>query len=148
MNNILRTGKRSRVLATSLATFSLILCSCSSSENITADTKDIIGEWNIVKAEGVSTKNAATPATIHFDAEGKVNGCASVNRFFGNYEFDGKNLSLKNVGVTRMMGPNMEIEDAVIKAMNSTHSAQIKGNKANFLNEEGITVMTLKKAVN
>lgn len=130
-----------------VATCGFILQSCSPSGKVTTDASSIIGEWNILEAEGISTKDGSSPATINFNADGKVNGCASVNRFFGVFECDGKNLSLGNVGVTRMMGPNMEIEDAVIKAINSTHSVRIKGDKASVFNNEGTEVMKLKRAV-
>lgn len=144
--NIFKSRKSMRFMTASIVACSLLLHSCSPSGNVTTDASNIIGEWNILKAEGISTKDGANPATISFNAEGKVNGCASVNRFFGSYEFDGRNLSLGNLGVTRMMGPNMEIEDAVIKAINSTHSVRIKGDKASFFDNEGAKVMTLKKA--
>ncbi|MCM1312679.1 MAG: META domain-containing protein [Bacteroides sp.] len=132
-------------MAISVVAFSLGLYGCSSFRTTATDTADIIGEWSIVKAEQVSTKSGAAPATIRFDAEGKISGCASVNRFFGSYKFDGNALSLDGIGLTRMMGPNMEIEDAVVKALSETHSVQIKKNKASFFNSDGAKVMELKK---
>lgn len=144
MNNS-QTKKTMKSMVVPIAAFGLVLCSCSPSEKTTTDASSIIGEWSILKADGVSTKEGANPATISFDSEGKINGCASVNRFFGSYKFDGKKLTLDQIGLTRMMGPNMEIEDAVIKAINSVNSAKINSNKATLFDDEGVEIMKLKR---
>jgi heat shock protein HslJ len=76
-----------------------------------------------------------------------VNGCATVNSFFGDYTFDGQNLSFDHLGLTRMMGMehSMKIEDAVIDAINKTKTVAVKKGKAEFYDAEGNKVIELKK---
>lgn len=106
---------------------------------------DITGEWSIEKAMGVSTENAETPAFIHFEKNGNMNGNASVNSFMGSYSLNGENLTLNNIGMTKMMGASMEIEDAITNALNATAAIKTDGNKAYILNSQNDTIMVLVK---
>lgn len=128
----------------SLVAVSMILSSCSSSKNA-AGTSALEGEWNIVTACGKSAEGGMEPAFINFAKDGKVNGNASVNSFFGSYTFDGKKLKLGQVGMTRMMGPSMDIEDAVTKAINTVETIKIDGKKATLFDADGKEVMTIEK---
>ncbi len=82
---------------------------------------------------------------ISFQDSGKVTGNAGVNSFFGEYNLKGDALSFGNMGMTRMMGPNMEIEDAVVKALNSAKSIQSKGDVIVILDADGVEAMQIKK---
>lgn len=124
----------------SMACAILTLFSCTSQKSFSLE-----GSWNIVSANGVSTAEGEKRAFISFDAEGKVNGNASVNSFFGDYELDGESLKLDHVGMTRMMGPHMEIEAAVVDAVNSTSSIKVKGETAVVFDADGKEIMTLEK---
>ena len=108
-----------------------------------AGTAALEGEWNIVTACGKSAEGGMKPAFINFAKDGKVNGNASVNSFFGSYTFDGKKLKLGQVGMTRMMGPSMDIEDAVTKAINTVETIKIDGKKATLFDADGKEVMTI-----
>ncbi len=121
-----------------LCAMALAAC-CPSNESI-------IGKWDIVSAYDVSTEGGDRPAMIMFNEEGQMNGNASVNSFFGSYNLDGEKLTFSQVGMTRMMGQSMEIEDAVICAVNSTASVKIDGDKAEVYDAEGNLIMTLSKA--
>jgi len=123
-----------------------MMASCNSSKNVTGPAS-IQGEWSIIEAKGISTKEGTRPATINFTADGKVNGCATVNSFFGDYTFDGQNLSFDHLGLTRMMGMehSMKIEDAVIDAINKTKTVAVKKGKVEFYDAEGNKVIELKK---
>lgn len=123
-----------------------MMASCNSSKTV-ADPASIQGEWSIVEAKGISTKEGTNPATITFTADGKVNGCATVNNFFGDYTFDGQNLTFDHLGLTRMMGmeQSMKIEDAVVDAINKTKTATVEEGKAEFFDAEGNKVIELKK---
>jgi heat shock protein HslJ len=74
--------------------------------------------FRIVAIEGVAT--LSTPvADISFDAEGRVTGCATVNRFFGPYAIHGDGLALGPLAGTLMAGPPeaMEQEQRLHRAM-------------------------------
>lgn len=123
------------------------MVSCNFGKSALADPASLQGEWTIVEAKGISTKESTRPATITFTADGKINGCAAVNSFFGDYTFDGKTLSFDHVGMTRMMGDeeSMKIEDAVIDAINKAKTAEVQKDKATLFDAEGNEVIELKK---
>ena len=100
-----------------LSAICALMCSCGSQKKVEGNTADLYGEWIIEKAMGLSTEGGEKQAFIKFAPDGKMNGNASVNSFFGGYELKGDTLKLGNVGMTRMMGPSMDIEDAVVKAL-------------------------------
>lgn len=106
---------------------------------------DLVGTWAIEQAMGVSTEKAENHAFISFDKEGKVNGNASVNLFFGDYELKGEKLTLSNIGMTKMMGASMEVEDAITDAINTTASIKAKGGKVLVMDSKKKTVMILSK---
>lgn len=121
----------------------MAMSSCSS--NSASDSAKIEGEWLIEKAMGVSTSDGESEAFINFDDKGNLNGCTSVNVFTGEYKREGKSLSLQNIGMTKMMGPHMEIEDAVTNAINACAGIEIDGVKARILDKESNTIMELSK---
>lgn len=103
------------------------------------------GDWQVVSAYGVSTEGAMNQPFISFQDSGKVTGNAGVNSFFGEYNLKGDALSFGNMGMTRMMGPNMEIEDAVTKALNSAATFQANGDQIIVRDAEGNEAMVIKK---
>lgn len=106
---------------------------------------DINGKWTISKAMDVSTKNADTQPFITFSKNGQMNGNASVNVFSGNYTLEDDKLTLTNIAITQMMGPNMEIEDAITHALNSTSSIKGMKNEAYIFNSQKDIVMVLSR---
>ena len=125
------------------AAFAALLVGCSKTP--TADktaTPDILGQWVITEAMGVSTNDADTTAYINFDAK-KVNGCASVNYFFGPYTLNGDTIQFGNLGMSRKMGKNMDVENAVTEALNKAKFINVEGDQMTVLNEQGIKIMVL-----
>ena len=129
-----------------LSAICALMCSCGSQKKVEGNTADLYGEWIIEKAMGLSTEGGEKQAFIKFAPDGKMNGNASVNSFFGGYELKGDTLKLGNVGMTRMMGHHMEIETAVTQALGQTHSVKVKGSKAQLLDKDGRPVMQLVRA--
>ena len=129
-----------------LSAICALMCSCGSQKKVEGNTADLYGEWIIEKAMGLSTEGGEKQAFIKFAPDGKMNGNASVNSFFGGYELKGDTLKLGNVGMTRMMGHHMEIETAVTQALDQTHSVKVKGSKAQLLDKDGRPVMQLVRA--
>ena len=121
--------------------------SCSSSRNTAKAGKAcLLGEWTIVSALDTSTEGGMKPAVISFSEDGKVNGCATVNNFFGEYTSKGKSLSFSDkMGMTRMMGSSMEMESAITTAMMQVSSYSVKDKTAVLLDGNGKTVMVLNR---
>lgn len=126
-----------------MATVGVIMTSCVT--NKTA-TPSITGKWIISNAYGVSTEGGMETAYIAFSDSGKVSGSASINHFFGSYSQDGENVKLSNIGLTQMMGAHIEIEDAVVKALNNMSSISVNGDSAVVKNAQGEAVMTMTRA--
>ena len=119
----------------------MAIMSCSTQKS----AMDITGKWNIEKAMGKSTAGADTSPFISFDKEGNINGNASVNSFFGSYNLNGDKLSFSKLGMTRMMGQSMDIEQAITQALGSTSTIKAEDFDAVFFNEKKDTVMILSK---
>lgn len=118
------------------AVFMLVACNKST---------DIYGKWEIQEAMGVKTASAETKPFINFEKGGSVNGNASVNIFSGSYKLSGNKLTLVNIGITKMMGASMDVEDAVIDAINNVALVKEKDGKVLVLDSKGKTVMILAK---
>ena len=121
----------------------VVLPGCTAQKETTLE--DIAGQWNIETACGQSTAEGENQAFINFGENGEMTGNTSVNSFFGQYTLKDGKLVLENIGMTRKMGPNMEIETAVTEALNAIASIEVKDSTASVLNEEGKVIMTLKK---
>ena len=130
-----------KILACSLAS-TVIGCNSSKSSILASD---IYGEWRIENVMGKSTADAESETFISFGRDGNVNGCASVNNFFGEYKLKNGRLSFSNVGMTQMLGFSMDIDDAVAEALRKTAKIEIKGNTATVKSLDGKVIMTLKK---
>lgn len=129
-----------KIISVVFAVAMIILGSCSTQNNAKLD-----GEWLITNACGVNTQGGDSDAFIKFDGKGKVNGNATVNTFFGSYTTSGNTLTFGTMGMTRMMGGSMKMEDAITDALNNTATWEVKNDEATIFNKDGKPVMTLKR---
>lgn len=129
-----------KIISAVFAVAMIILGSCSTQNNAKLD-----GEWLITNACGVNTQGGDSDAFIKFDGKGKVNGNATVNTFFGSYTTSGNTLTFGTMGMTRMMGGSMKMEDAITDALNNTATWEVKNDEATIFNKDGKPVMTLKR---
>lgn len=111
-----------------IASTALALFSCRSSKEV-APLTSMNGDWNIVEINGavVAPSQGQNAPTIGFDAAtGKVYGNSGCNRLMGSFDVNAKagTLDLGQLGSTRMMCPDMTIEQNVLSAL-----AQVKGYK-------------------
>lgn len=118
----------------------MIMVACSTHSAVNVD-----GEWVITNVNGKSTEGGDRQAEIMFDGKGKVNGNASVNSFFGSYSVEGDSLKFGPMGMTRMMGGSMEIEDAITKALGEVATVKVDGDKAVIMDAQGNEVMQLER---
>ena len=131
-----------KAIFAAMATAGVIITGCAT--NKTA-TQSITGRWIISNAYGVSTEGGMETAYIAFGDSGKVSGSASINHFFGSYSQDGENVKLSNIGLTQMMGAHIEIENAVVKALNNMSTISVNGDSAVVKDAKGETVMTMTR---
>ena len=135
--------KKKSILLTILT--SIILSSCACKKTAENQTASIYGEWVIETAMDKSTDGGEQQATITFDADGKINGCATVNRFFGEYTHKGDSLNFSAIGMTRKMGRTMDKEIAITQALAEASNIKINGNTAIIMGKDKKTVMVLKR---
>ncbi len=121
----------------------MALSACKSNKEISG--VQIVGTWNILTASGMNTDAGENQAFISFGTDGKMSGNASVNSFFGSYKCSGNKLQLSNIGMTRMLGPSMNIERAVTSALNAVSAIRINGNSATVYDSSGKEIMTLRR---
>lgn len=119
-----------------------IMASCASTKGVGSSLQ---GSWAITEAVGRSTQGSMKPAEITFGSDGRFNGCAGVNNIFGDYSLRGNALQLSHVGMTRMMGPHMEIENSVVQGINSASSVKVDGDAAVIADAHGTPVLHLKR---
>lgn len=121
-----------------------VLGSCNTRKTTGSDiTIDLSGKWTIVKAGDIATDKAEQTPFINFTDSGTVTGYASVNNFFGSYTAKGDSLSFDNMGMTMMAGPDMDIEMAIVQALNDSKTIAVQGDTILVKDAEGKTVMTL-----
>lgn len=109
----------------------IALSSCGSSRQVPAVTS-IDGEWNIIEMNG----EAVVPASgqefpyIGFNAEsGRLYGHTGCNRLNGSFDRHAKPgmLTLGNVGSTRMMCPDMSLEQRILTTLEQVKKYRMAG---------------------
>ncbi len=84
--------------------------------------EDLTGkEWKLeyLKSDGVQYGVEDKIPTLVFSEDGKVNGFAGCNNYFGQYDLDGRSLYFDQIGSTRMhCEETMELEQAFLKLLN------------------------------
>lgn len=97
--------------------FVFLLCSCQGEVSIPSDREFVLKQTN-------------PPISIIFNQkENRFAGFGGVNRYFGQYKTDGKNLTLSQVGATMMMGKpeDMESERLYFEALRDVTSFDVNG---------------------
>ncbi len=133
---------------TLLATLTICaaMCGCGTNQDTTSySPEDLHGKWVIVMAGDIATDQAEQTPFINFTDSGTVNGNATVNSFFGSYTVTGDSLYFGNMGMTMMAGPDMNIEMAIVQALNEGRTAAMQGDTLLVKNDTGKTVMALKR---
>lgn len=105
------------------------------------------GDWKITSAGDEKIVDSEASPTLTFNTgTGRIHGYTGVNIVNGEYEQDGRKLSLKGLGVTMMAGPeeDMNLERNILDAFNEVHSVKPDGEDGiEFLNGDGEVIMTL-----
>ncbi len=125
-----------------LASMPLFFSCCN---NDKAAVANVQGEWMIEEAMSKSTQGGDSETVIVFNEDGTVGGNTSINSFSGEYKQEGENLTFSNIGLTQAMGESVEIEQAVVEAINNVASIKMTDDKLEILNKDGNTVLVLKK---
>ncbi|MBO5707397.1 MAG: META domain-containing protein [Bacteroidaceae bacterium] len=124
----------------------LSICSCAiEKSNGNASEPNVIGQWNIVEANGMGTDSTETKPFIQFSDSGMVNGHASVNTFFGQYTLKGDSIFFDQMGATTMMGHDMDVEMAIMTALGQCVTLEIQDSILKAKDHDGNVVMSMKR---
>lgn len=115
--------------------------------------RDINGEWDIKKIGDmmVSPETDSEEGTpyIGFDiSTTRIYGYTGCNRLLGNFNLNTKpgSIDFINLGSTRMLCPDMSLEESVMKELNDVRGFRINGQgELNLINRNGASVMLLSK---
>ncbi|MFI3305991.1 MAG: META domain-containing protein [Rikenellaceae bacterium] len=109
----------------------------------------ISGEWKIVSVDGADSV-VNSPFILFNPQDSTIYGYSGCNRFFAQIEYnpdDDRAISFTNVGSTKMMCPNIEIEDAIHLAMSRVASfSYTDSDDAQLLDVDGLLLMTLTRS--
>jgi heat shock protein HslJ len=109
---------------------SLTFTACSSVSNNSDGNTSLFGTgWVLTKIEGQAVAkplggNVATLTLIYRDSTFSGNG--SCNQYFGNFETSGNTIKFKELGSTKMMCDDMNIEINFFNAIKKSTSFEIK----------------------
>lgn len=121
----------------------MALASCTTNPN--DNLQSILpGQWAITEASGMSTDNAESNPFIHFTDSGYVNGNTSVNNFFAQYTTKGDSIFFEQLGVTSRMGYSMDVEKAIIDAINNCVTLEFQDSILSAKDHNSNVVMTMK----
>ena len=126
----------------------MAFCSCTNDNgtgNANATEPNVIGKWDIVEANGLSTDSAETSPFIEFCDSGMVNGHASVNTFFGQYILKGDSIFFNQMGATTMMGHDMEVETAILTAIAQCATLELQDSVLCAKDHDGNVVLSMKR---
>lgn len=133
----------------SLMTMCLLLCNCTNNSNTNSIAQEnILGTWNILHANGLRTDSTETKPFIHFGDSGVVNGHASVNTFFGQYELRGDSILLNQMGATTMIEHDMDVEIAIMNALGQCVTLEIQDSVLSAKDGDGNIVMVMVRGEN
>lgn len=126
------------------------LAACTSQKQAPATIADLTGEWNIIDLDGqpVQIPEHQDAPYIAFDTQnGQISGNASCNAIMGS--FDPKAapgvIDLSHIGATRMMCPDMQLEDRILKALSKVDAYRKANNGYIELCHSDTVVMKLQK---
>lgn len=127
-----------------------LIVSCSNGKN-KLSVSALEGEWTITEVDGQPISMDKMPF-IGFDvAQKRIYGNSGCNRMMGSFEADSLKpgaLKFGQLGSTRMMCPDMKVEQSILAALNKVASYQTVTDQPDVIalcNQDGKSLMTLEK---
>ena len=129
------------------AVAALFTMSCNSGKKNAAQVLN--GQWNVVAVNGQEVINKEETPFLELNFEGnKLSGFMGCNRLLGTIEVDSlhpEKISFANVGSTRMMCPDMSLEQQIADAVGKVQTYEVTAQGVNLLDADGIVLFNLAK---
>ncbi|MFC3154994.1 META domain-containing protein [Gilvimarinus japonicus] len=128
-------------------------CALSNAPATSVSTNQAVslkGEWMVEYIAGRGVIDYS-PARLQFTDDGKINGNASCNRFFGDYQLTQDRLTIQEpLGATRMLCiPALNDQEArLLAALPGTHNVRIQHGILRLMNDAGEEVLRAAKVDN
>ncbi len=133
-------------------TFALVIAGCVNCRHAERDRRITGITWQLDPASLKGVQNPAEkpmqPITLLIAADGKVSGCAGVNRYFGTAVVDEAEEELKfpPLGTTRMAGPGMNYETAYLQMLAKVEEYKITGDLLTLYGDDDVRLAQYVKA--
>lgn len=128
----------------------VLMVSCGNGKN-KLSVPALDGEWTITEVDGQQVSMDKMPF-IGFDvAQKRIYGNSGCNRIMGSFEVDSLKpgaLKFGQMASTRMMCPDMKVEQSVLTALNEVTSYQTVSDQPEVIalcNRDGKPLLTLEK---
>lgn len=121
----------------------LLCAACASpAESASRGERALAGEFTVERIEDRPVLDRS-PASLTFDADGRVHGLASINRFTGTWTLDGDALTLSPLATTRMAGAPalMEQEQRLLDALGRVGRADLSDGMLVLSSAEGVELV-------
>jgi len=123
------------------------MAGCAMSSAPEAPLSDaIVGQWRVeyIADRGVVDRS---PARLQFNEDGKLNGNASCNRFFANYQLAAGQLTVDSIGSTKMLCHQAlnEQETRFLTALPGVHNVSIEHGILSLTNAAGEQVLRMAR---
>jgi heat shock protein HslJ len=122
----------------------MLIVSCGSDKK---DPTDLINNinWNVEHIGTISTFERTPMFKIQIE-HNKIEGSTGCNRFFGNIKLEGYNITVQNIGSTKMACKDMQVETAFLQALNNMTNFEIEEDKLHLLSKDNKVLMRLTKS--
>lgn len=139
--------KRVFFYALLIPAFMGMMFACS---EVKTDVKKLDGKWNIMEVKGKKILEAGLPQMDFDMAENKVHGNAGCNIFNTTVTLDPNDVSAITIApaaTTMMACPNMEQEDAILRAMLDVATVKVgqSENEMLLVDKDGNVLLVLSK---
>lgn len=105
------------------------------------------GDWTVVAIGEVPVLKDSQP-TLAFEAEGRVSGNGSCNRYFGSFQLTGEGLAISETGASMMMCDErlMQQERKLLKALGSVRRFEVEvSGGLRLVGDDGRAVVSLRR---
>jgi heat shock protein HslJ len=111
------------------------------------DTPSISGEWTAIEIDGEPILETVHPQ-VEFAEDGRVSGCATINRIAGSYTMAGDVLQLSPLATTMMAGPPelMAQEACFLETMSGDLRVSVMADGSVLLSSAGHSVRLVRRA--
>ena len=95
---------------------------------------DLLGAWKVIEIEGLE-EIKIHPTMIFDEEEKRLGGFAGCNQYFASFEVSGSELSIGQSGATRMMCPDMTVEDAFLARLEKIAAYKVMNGELHLFDE-------------